>query len=122
MSYLSLWYCFVFVLYNITPLRALPLSGAVPSGGNSGKFFIDGEAPAQTPLFGWVWFDAGDTDNPNMVRLDQCILVLLRLHFLVQRLSTELFIFQKCHLSESVVPELLPLVHCCGPGKAVMNG
>lgn len=59
-----------FVLYKITPLRALPLSGAVLSGGNSGKLFIDGEATAQTSLFGLVWFDASNTDNPNVVRLN----------------------------------------------------
>lgn len=53
MSYLGQWYSFVFVLYKITPLRALPLFGVVPSGGNSGKLFIDGEATAQTPLFAW---------------------------------------------------------------------
>lgn len=70
MSYLDLWYCFVLVLYKITPLRALPLSGAVPSGGKSGKLFIDGEVTAQTPLAGLVWFDAGNTDNPNMVRIN----------------------------------------------------
>lgn len=68
-SYLGLWYCFGFVLYKITPLRALPLFEAVPSGGNSGKLLIDGKATAQTPLFGLVWFDAGDTDNPSMERL-----------------------------------------------------
>lgn len=70
MSCLGLWYCFVFVPYNITPLGALPLSGAVPCGGNSGKLFIDGEATAETPLFGLAWFDAGNTDNPNVVRLN----------------------------------------------------
>lgn len=74
MSYLGLWDSFVFVLYKITPLRALPLFGAVPSRGNSGKLFIDGEATAQTPLFTLVWFDAGNSDE---IQLDPCLLVLL---------------------------------------------
>lgn len=70
MSYLGLWYCFVFVLYKVTLLRALPSSGAVPSGGSSGRLFIDGEATAKTPLFGLVQFDAGNSDNPSMMRLN----------------------------------------------------
>lgn len=70
MSYLGLWYCFGLVLYKITPLRALPLSGAVPSEDNSGKLFTDVGATAQTSLSGLMWFDLGNTDNPNMVRLN----------------------------------------------------
>lgn len=67
-----------------------------------------------------VQFNAGNTDNPNMVRLNLTN-AFWWLRFLVKRLSTERFIFQKCHLGESVVPELVPPVHCCSSGKAVMS-